>query len=173
MTGLLVLTSVVLVSLAVLLRLYARLPAGESGAFGRILWVDSGQRAADLFVSERYQLIGRPDFILEEHGERIPVERKSRMLNHSGPLDSERLQLAACCLLVEERDGRTVQRGRLQFQNCSLDIPFDDALRRKLLSTLAAIQACNDLPDVRRSHPSPSRCLSCEMRTRCNESLAR
>ena len=173
MTGILVLTSVVLVALAVLLRVYAKLPDGDLGPFGRILYVDTGQRASDLLVSERYQLIGRPDYILEEHGERIPVERKPRMLNHSGPLESERLQLAACCLLVEEREGRKVHHGRLQYQNCSLDVPFDDALRGKLLTTLAAIQACADVPDVRRSHPSPSRCQGCDFRTHCAESLAR
>jgi CRISPR/Cas system-associated exonuclease Cas4 (RecB family) len=165
--------SVVLVLLAVLLRAYARLPAGDSGPFGRPLYIDTGKRASDLLVSERYQLIGRPDYILEEHGEQIPVERKPRMLNHAGPHESERLQLAACCLLVEERQGRPVHRGRLQYQNCSLDIPFDEALRRKLLTTLVAIQACSDVPDVRRSHPSPSRCLGCEFRTQCTESLAR
>jgi CRISPR-associated exonuclease Cas4 len=173
MTGLLVLASVVLVALACLLRVYAKLPAIDLGPLGRMLYVDTGQRASDLFVSERYHLMGGPDYILEEQGEKIPVERKPRMLNHSGPLESERLQLAACCLLVEEREGRTVRHGRLHYQNCSLDIPFDDALRKKLMATLAAIQACADVPDVRRSHPSPSRCHGCDFRTHCTESLAR
>src|SRR5260370_8443559 len=68
---------------------------------------------------------------------------------------------------------RTVHRGRLQYQNTSLDITFDEALRRKLLATLAAIQVCADLADVRRSHPSPARCRGCAFHIQATQSLPR
>ena len=172
MTALLI-ASTMLVLLGILVRASAKAQTGAVELSDQILYTDTGQSAVDLLVSERYQLIGRPDYILEEHGEHVPVERKPRMLTHSGPHESERLQLAAYCLLLEEREGRPVSRGRLQYQNTTLDIPFDDALRRKLLVTLAAIQSCADVADVRRSHPSPSRCHGCDFRTDCSESLAR
>jgi CRISPR-associated exonuclease Cas4 len=96
-----------------------------------------------------------------------------RLLTHSGPHESERLQLAAYCLLLEEQGGPPVNRGRLQYLNTSLDIPFDEALRRKLLTTLAAIQTSANNAAVRRSHPSPARCRGCAFRMQCTESLAR
>jgi CRISPR-associated exonuclease Cas4 len=172
MTALLI-ASTMLVLLGILVRASAKQHSGAFDLSDQILYADTGQSAVDLLVSDRYQLIGRPDYILDERGEHIPVERKPRMLTHSGPHESERLQLAAYCLLLEERDGRPVSRGRLQYQNTSLDIPFDDALRRKLLVTLAAIQSCAAATDVRRSHPSPSRCQGCDFRAHCSESLAR
>jgi CRISPR-associated exonuclease Cas4 len=171
MTALLI-ASTMFVALGVLVRASAK---SQHGAFdpSEILYTDTGRSTADLLISERFHLIGRPDYILEENGERIPVERKDRMLTHSGPHDSERLQLAAYCLLLEERDGSPVRRGRLQYQNTTLDIMFDEALRRKLLATLAAIQASADLEYIRRSHPSAARCHGCEFRLQCAESLAR
>jgi len=172
MTALLI-ASTMFVALGVLVRVSARREGGAFDLPDEILYADAGRSTADLLVSERYHLIGRPDYVLEESGERIPVERKDRMLTHSGPHESERLQLAAYCLLLEERDGRPVNRGRLQYQNTSLDIPFDETLRRKLLATLAAIEASADLPNVRRSHPSPARCQGCAFRMHCPESLAR
>jgi CRISPR-associated exonuclease Cas4 len=162
-----------LVLLGLLVRASAKRQAGAFDLSDQILYADTGQSSADLLVSERHHLIGRPDYILVEHGEHIPVERNSRMLTHSGPHESERLELAAYCLLVEERQGRPVTRGRLQYQNTTLDIPFDDALRRKLLATLAAIDSCANVADIRRSHPSPARCRGCGFRTDCAESLDR
>jgi hypothetical protein len=32
----------------------------------------------DLMVSEKFGLVGKPDYVLEQNGELIPVERKSR-----------------------------------------------------------------------------------------------
>ncbi len=169
----LLIASMMFVALGVLVRASAK---GRSSIFGlsdEILYSDSRRSTVDLLVSDRYQLIGRPDYVLEEGAERIPVERKDRLLTHSGPHESERLQLAAYCLLLEEREGRPVNRGRLQYLNTSLDIPFDETLRRKLLATLTAIQMSADLADVRRSHPSPARCQGCALRMQCTQSLAR
>jgi len=164
--------STVFVALGVLVRVAAKSQGGAFDLSGEILYTYAGRSTVDLLVSDRCHLIGRPDFVLEEHGERIPVERKDRMLTHSGPHESERLQLGAYCLLLEERERRPVHRGRLQYQNTGLDITFDEALRRNLLATLAAIQVSADLADVRRSHPSPARCRGCAFRMQCTESLA-
>jgi CRISPR-associated exonuclease Cas4 len=139
---------------------------------GRILYTDT-EANREILTSDRYNLSGKADYILEEHGELIPVERKSRAVNSRGAYDSERLQLAAYCLLVEERFRQPVRRGRLQYQNGSLDIPFDAALRAALLSTLREIQQRRTIHDVRRSHHSPARCRGCGFRERCTDSLAR
>jgi CRISPR/Cas system-associated exonuclease Cas4 (RecB family) len=81
---------------------------------------------------------GRPDYILKNRETFIPVKRKSR-IRKGGPDHREVLQLAECCLLVEDRHQTTVLTGRLQYLNGSIDIPFDEALRLKLFRTLEAI----------------------------------
>jgi CRISPR-associated exonuclease Cas4 len=117
-----------------------------------------------ILTSHRYKLTGQPDYIFEEHGERFPMERKSRELDARGPYDGERLQLAAYCLLLEEHTGRPVRRGRLEYRNRALDIPFDSALR--------AIPPLRGAHTVRRNHSSAARCRGCGFRRRCSDSLA-
>jgi len=74
---------------------------------GCVLYSDTGawKRSAEPLFSARQQLIGRPDYLVEESGHVIPIEVKSSrrpLICHS----SHRLQLAAYCLLVEETYGR-------------------------------------------------------------------
>jgi CRISPR-associated exonuclease Cas4 len=101
----------------------------------------------------------------------VPVERKSRTVSSSGPHDGEILQLAAYCLLVEEHFHKAVLRGQLQYRNRSIDIPFDDQLRRRLSNALDAMHEVEALRDVPRSHDSPARCRMCGHRSNCNQSL--
>jgi CRISPR-associated exonuclease Cas4 len=155
----LILIGIALLLLAWLSRRHARRQIGQCLS-GRILYTDT-EANREILTSDRYNLSGKPDYILEENGEFIPVDRKSRNVNERGAHDSERLQLAAYCLLVEERYAKPVRRGRLQYRNASIDIPFDAALRAALLSSLREIQQRRTIEDVRRSHHSPARCRGC------------
>ena len=125
-----------------------------------------------ILTSHRYKLTGQPDYILKENGERFPMERKSRDLDARGPYDGERLQLAAYCLLLEEHTGQPVRRGRLQYRNRDIDIPFDSALRAALLETLRDIPPLRGAHTVRRNHHSAARCRGCGFRHQCSDSLA-
>jgi len=123
------------------------------------------------FISDRHGLTGKPDYILRSGDELIPVERKSRALAGRMPHDGERLQLAAYCLLVEERFSRPVRRGQLQYPDRTLDIPFDDRLRAELAAALQALHEASRQPDVSRSHNNAARCRACGFRDRCGQSL--
>ena len=103
--------------------------------------------------------------------ESIPVERKSRLLSASGAYESEILQLAAYCLLVEERFGRQVKRGQLLFPNGSLDLEFDEELRGRLVNALATLGAPERLALGGRSHNSRARCRGGGFRQVCGDSL--
>ena len=81
-------------------------------------------------------------------GQLIPVERKSRQLG-SGAYEGELLQLAAYCLLVEERFGKPILTGQLQYSDRFVDVPFDGDLRAKLLAALEAVRAANSVEDSR------------------------
>jgi CRISPR-associated exonuclease Cas4 len=161
----------VLVALALFLRAQARTLVGRSARPEHVVHIDTGRNDQTL-TSHRYRLTGRPDYILEENGEHFPMERKSRPLTDRGPYDGERLQLAAYCLLLEEHTGQPVRRGRLEYLNRTVDIPFDTALRVALLETLSELRQHPHARDVRRSHSHPARCRACGFRTRCSDSLA-
>lgn len=131
-----------------------------------VYWDDSA--AAEVLVSHRHGLTGKPDYISREGEELIPVERKSRSVSATG--EGEILQLAAYCLLVEERVGKPVRRGQLLFQNRSLEIAFDDQLRTRLLDAVGELKSAEAMSDVARSHNSPARCRG--FRQDCRDSLA-
>lgn len=103
-------------------------------------------------------------------GTRGPI--RSRPLDARGPYEGERLQLAAYCLLLEEQTGQPVRRGRLEYRNRAIDIPFDAALRAALLESLRQLQQHQQARDVRRSHSHAARCRSCGFRTRCSDALS-
>ena len=157
--------------LALFLRWLARQFVGPSARPQDVVHADTGENDR-ILTSHRYKLTGQPDYILEEDGERFPMERKSRDLDARGPYDGERLQLAAYCRLLEEHTGQPVRRGRLQYRNRTLDIPFDRALRAALLETLRDIQPLRDAHNVSRNHRSVGRCRGCGFRQRCTDSLA-
>jgi CRISPR-associated exonuclease Cas4 len=157
--------------LALFLRWLARQLVGPSTRPQDVVHVDTGPNDRVL-TSHRYQLTGQPDSILEEHGERFPMERKSRDVDARGPYDGERLQLATYCLLLEEEIGTPVRRGRLEYRNRTLDIPFDSALRAALLETLRALPPLRGAHNVRRNHSSAARCRGCGFRHQCSDSLA-
>jgi hypothetical protein len=71
---------ITLLLLALLLRWRARQLVGPSSRPQDVVHVDTGPNDRVL-TSHRYKLTGQPDYILEEHGERFPMERKSRDLD--------------------------------------------------------------------------------------------
>ena len=97
---------------------------------------------------------------------------RSRVISAVGAYEGEILQLAAYCLLVEERFGKPVRRGQFLYQNRSLEVPFYDELRARLLDTVAELKSADAMSDVPRSHNSPARCRGCGFRQACRDSLA-
>jgi CRISPR-associated exonuclease Cas4 len=168
----LALIALALILLALMLRRRAKRHLAELDMQGEVVYWD-GDADSDVFVSHKHALTGRPDYILKSAGSLIPVERKSRSLGTRKPYDGEILQLAAYCLLVEERFGSPVQGGRLQYQDQSIDIAFDASLRRTVLTALHELHEASGQSDIARSHNNPVRCRSCGFRDRCTQSLAR
>jgi CRISPR-associated exonuclease Cas4 len=132
-------TSGGILALAFFLRRRAQERLAALDLAGEVIYWDDGA-ADEVLVSREHGLTGKPDYIRRQGEELIPVEQKSRVVSVAGPYDGELLQLAAYCLLVEERFGVRVRRGQLLYQNRSLEVPFDDGLRRKLLDAIAEPQ---------------------------------
>jgi hypothetical protein len=93
---------------------------------------DTGRRR-DLerpFVSSRYGLVGKTDYLVETANGLIPVELKSRDCARSGPYASDAAQLTAYCVLVEPASGRD----RLTESFSTLIAPGPYATPRKTVS---------------------------------------
>ena len=171
MTWPLLAASMAVLFVAIMLRRHAQKRLAALGVAGEVVYSDDGT-VDDVLVSHSHGLTGKPDYIRSEGEELIPVERKSRRISAPRAYEGEILQLAAYCLLVEERFGKPVHRGQLLYQNRSLEIAFDDRLRSRLLDAVAELKSAQGMSDVVRSHNSPSRCRGCGFRQTCRDSLA-
>jgi CRISPR-associated exonuclease Cas4 len=163
--------SAAILVLAFFLRRHAQRRLAALDLAGEVVCWDDGA-AAEVLVSHQHGLTGKPDYIRREGEELIPLEQKSRFISAAGPYEGEILQLAAYCLLVEERFGKRVQRGQLLYQNRSVEISFDDQLRGRLRDAVAELKSADVMGDVSRSHNSPARCRGCGFRQACRDSLA-
>ena len=133
---------------------------------GELVAVDAGRPAT--LRSERYRLVGRPDLLRRRpDGRWVPIELKHRPAPRRGPFPSHLVQLAAYCLLIEDLTGRAPPFGVLRYVDGEVTVPFDAALRGKVLSVLAAVRG----PYDGRADPSPAKCHGCPWSASCDASL--
>lgn len=140
---------------------------------GGLIAADVGtwRRLEHPLFSSRHQLVGRPDYLLADGADLIPVEIKSgRAPGH--PYDSHVLQLAAYCLLVAETSGRRPPYGILCYADRSFEIPYTRALEEALLEVLEEMRKDLIRGGASRSHHDGRRCASCGYREHCRQALA-
>ncbi len=145
----------------------------ESGLpTGRIIYADPalwGETEAPLYDSST-GLTGRPDYLVRQGEETLPVEVKSRYAP-AEPYAGHVLQLAAYCRLVEAQTGRRPPYGILVYRNRSFAIDYTPALEAELLATLKAVRQQEIRGEPDRSHEEPGRCERCGFRKTCNQRL--
>lgn len=142
-------------------------------ASGRIVDVGaSGVEGEGIMVSRQYGLRGLPDVVLRVEDELIPVEVKTGRVPR-GPLFSHILQLAAYCLLIEERQGRPPPYGVLQYgKHVRHEIDYDDELKWTLVNKLIEMRQIIRTGEAHRNHRRPGKCANCSRREGCAERLA-
>ena len=151
-----------------LARRHTGLPAGA------VVYSDTGAERAVLepLVSHRYGLVGKPDYLVEVAQGRqrivVPLEVKSRRKPPAADA-GHLLQLAAYCLLVEDKYGVRPPHGYLRYADATLAVPFTDELRRAVIEAAAAIRKARTQADVQRSHQDPRRCARCGYRQSCGD----
>lgn len=165
--GALLSLGLLLLVLAVALRQRAGLPWGRVAAAD----VGAGRPLERPMVAMRYGLAGKPDYLVERGGALIPVEVKPGR-RAPRPYDSDLMQLAAYCLLVEETTGHAPPCGFLRYANATFRLAYTPAVRQRLLDLLAEMRALLNASDVARSHDDPRRCAGCGFRTLCDDALA-
>lgn len=128
---------------------------------------ESGWRFRRVLVwSEALRLIGYVDVVEQQGQGVVPVEHKR---GRSGPWWNDRLQVAAQALCLEERLRRPVSVGFLYYHGSArrVLVPVDEALRRQVVETVAAMRAV-----LRQTTPPPPlpqdrRCWGCSLRPIC------
>jgi CRISPR-associated exonuclease Cas4 len=173
MSALLALLLVLCLTAGLTLLLRARALRQASGLpAGQVIYADTGawQRVEKPLFSPRYRLTGRPDYLVREGDAVIPVEVKPSR-DPLRPYDSDVMQLATYCLLVEETHGEAPPYGILKYRQRAFAIPYTSGLRRRVLATLDEMRAGHDARSLPRSHDQPARCASCGVRTYCDQRL--
>lgn len=150
------------------LALRQRRQAGLPG--GRVIYADTsrwGKVKKPLF-DPVVGITGKPDYLLQQGEEYIPVEVKSRHIDQA-PYDAHIYQLGIYCMLVEHVYGKRPRYGILHYTNRTFAIDFtaelEDAVRQVVM------QMQGERGEVGRSHDSPQRCARCGFRSMCDQAL--
>ena len=135
---------------------------------GDIEYIDmAGSKA---FKSDKYGLIGRPDYVIKMEDKQIPVEEKKGR-TPKGPLFSHILQIAAYCLLIEESTGKTPPYGLLKYPEQQHEIEYNEDLKKVLLEKLREMRKIMDTGEAHRNHNRPGKCKSCSRNDSCPEKI--
>jgi CRISPR-associated exonuclease Cas4 len=162
------LSALVLFWLAGRRRKAAGLPAG------RIIYADTGSwgPVEEPLYDSALGLTGRPDYIVQQGDQWIPVEVKSSLVTEA-PYDAHIYQLAAYCLLVERVYGQRPPYGILHYPNRTFAIDYTPEMESTLLDLLAEMRAQERRKEVARSHEIAARCKGCGFRSICDQKLNR
>lgn len=162
-----------LLALGLLLLWLARRGRVRSGLpEGRVVYTDTGgwRRPERPLFSSRLRITGKPDYLVDDGAEIIPVEVKS---GHAPaqPYNSHLLQLAAYCLLVDETYRRRPSHGIIKYGNRAFEIEYTAALEEELLATVEDMRLDLKAGGAPRNHADPRRCRACGHRDVCDQKL--
>lgn len=147
-----------------------RKAAGLPG--GRVIYTDTrawGKLEKPLFYTA-LELTGKPDYLIQQNGQIIPVEVKSNRAP-AAPYDSHIYQLAAYCLLVEKTYKKRPPYGIIHYKDRDFAVDYTPELEASLLDLLADMKRDEHRKDVPRSHEQAARCARCGFRKVCDQSL--
>lgn len=123
--------------------------------------------------SRKYNLAGRPDYMIKENDLKIPVEVKTGR-RPKAPFFSHVLQIGAYCLLSEETFRTSPSHGQIRygFENEPHNVEWEPKLKTLVIEK---IEEMNDIREGRtkahRNHKRVGKCNSCSRRKGCPERL--
>jgi len=147
-----------------------RRAAGLPG--GRVIYTDThgwNKVEKPLFYAA-LDLTGKPDYLIEQNGQIIPVEMKSTRAPDA-PYDSHIYQLAAYCLLVEKTYAKRPPYGIIHYEGRDFAINYTRALEQSLIELLTEMKLDEYKKNVDRSHEQASRCKRCGFREACDQKV--
>jgi CRISPR-associated exonuclease Cas4 len=141
---------------------------------GRVVYSDTGawKTVEKPLFSSTYGLAGKPDYLVKQARQTMPVEVKSATAPNDGPRRGHVLQLAAYCLLVEETYQARPASGIVKYANRMFEVDYTPALESNLLDMMDTMRSDLARGAAHRSHHDAGRCLRCGYRHACDERLA-
>src|SRR3990172_8027077 len=116
-----------------------RKAAGLPG--GRVIYTDTrgwGKLEKPLFY-QALGLTGKPDYLIQQNGQIIPVEVKSGRTPEA-PYDSHIYQLASYCLLVDKTYGKRPPYGIIHYEGRDFAVDYTRELEQSLLELLTEMK---------------------------------
>jgi CRISPR-associated exonuclease Cas4 len=141
---------------------------------GNIIYTDTGTwfPNEEMLAARDVRLVGKPDYLVEvDDGSIVPVEIKSGFAP-SEPWEGHILQLAAYCLLVEEKYDIRPEYGIIQYQDRAFAVDYTDDLEEDLLDLLTDMRQAQFAHDLDRDHEDWQRCQRCGMSQYCEQRLS-
>ena len=139
---------------------------------GRIIYADTQRwvRVERPLYNPRLHLTGKPDYIVDQDGQAIPVEVKTSQ-RVTAPYDGHTYQLGAYCILIESSTGKRPDYGILHYPDRTFAVDFTPGLEAEVLDLITDMQDQANQKDVPRSHHAPQRCAHCGYQAICDQSL--
>ncbi|HLE14098.1 MAG TPA: PD-(D/E)XK nuclease family protein [Anaerolineales bacterium] len=139
---------------------------------GRVIYTDTnrwGPLEKPLYDAQ-FGLTGKPDYLVYQKDQIIPVEVKSRRVKQAAP-DGHIFQLAAYCLLVERIFGKRPPYGILHYPNRTMAVDFTPELEAAVIELIGDMHAQERRQELDRSHDSAARCARCGYRSICDQAI--
>lgn len=147
-----------------------RLRAATGLPWAPVVYRDTDARSPERpLVARRLGLVGKPDYLIEKRGRLIPVEVKPAR-NAMRPYESDLMQLAAYCLLIEETTGIAPPYGLLRYADQTFRLSYTAQVREETLALIEEMRAALD-NECDRSHDDPARCCGCGFFAVCDQAL--
>lgn len=139
---------------------------------GSVIYADTGkwEKVEKPLYDPVTQITGRPDYLVKQGPQIIPVEVKSGSAPDS-PYDSHIFQLAAYCLLVEREFGKRPAYGIIHYGKRTFSVPYTPELESALIDLLTEMRQNDRRGSVARSHEQAARCRGCGYAYTCEQAL--
>jgi CRISPR-associated exonuclease Cas4 len=138
---------------------------------GKIEYMDKLDDKSIMLYSDKYKIRGKPDYIVKNKGSYIPVEIKTGKIPR-GPHFSHILQIAAYCLLIDEKYNKRPPFGIISYgQKKDHKIKYDSKLEDLLKEKMTDMRKCIEDNAAHRNHHRVGKCRSCSRNKECSERL--
>lgn len=139
---------------------------------GRVVYSDMGGWGAvdQPLYDPVWDLTGKPDYLVRQDGQVIPVEVKSGR-TPAAPYDSHIYQLAAYCLLVQRVLDVRPAYGLIKYPGRTFQVDYTAELEQSLKDLLDEIRVMGRRRSLDRSHDSAARCRGCGFVEVCEQRL--
>lgn len=135
---------------------------------------EEGEPVSLELTSETLGLVGRADCIRRSDGSHIPYEHKRGRPargadNRFEPWLSDRLQVVAYAVLLEEAIGQTIPEGRIRYHaaNVTVRVPIDDEARGDLRAAIEEARQLRESVDRPSITENPRLCEKCSLAPVC------